>query len=174
MKKYLAALAIVLIPLAAQPMFEKNIGQHHRDVDYTVRGSNRTVFLSRGEAAIALPDGHAVRLRLKQSKRTRAEGLDRLPSVSHYFVGNNPKRWRTDVPHYGRVRYREVYPGIDVVYYHDASRQFEYDFLVKPGADPGRIDLAFEGADRIKTDSGSTHHHPASPARLPGNRRQAS
>ncbi len=82
--KYFLCVMIGLLPLPAQPIFEKNIGQHHREADYTVRGSNRTVFLSRGDAAIALPNGHAVRLRLKQSKHARAEGLERLPSVSHY------------------------------------------------------------------------------------------
>jgi hypothetical protein len=44
-------------------------------------------------------------------------GLDELPGKSNYFIGNDPKKWRTNVPTYAKVRYEEVYPGIDVVYY---------------------------------------------------------
>ncbi|MGH7813392.1 MAG: hypothetical protein ACREQI_05250, partial [Candidatus Binataceae bacterium] len=45
------------------------------------------------------------------------EGVDPLPGKSNYFIGNDPKKWRTDVPMYAKVRYRNIYPGIDLVYY---------------------------------------------------------
>jgi hypothetical protein len=78
-------------------------------------------------------------------------GTDELPGKSNYFIGNDPKKWRKNVPHYAKVRYEEVYPGIDLVFYGNQS-QWEFDFIVAPGADPDVIRLAFEGADEIDID----------------------
>ena len=78
-------------------------------------------------------------------------GLEELPGKSNYFIGNDPKKWRSNVPHYARVAYLEVYPGIDLVYYGN-RQQLEYDFIVAPGADPDAIRLGFEGADEINLD----------------------
>jgi len=65
---------------------------------------------------------------------------DELPGKSNYFIGNDPKKWRTNVPTYAKVRYENVYPGIDLVYYGNQG-QLEYDFVVAPGADPHAIVL---------------------------------
>src|SRR5207247_8423963 len=54
-----------------------------------------------------------------------------------------------------RVHYVDVYPGIDLVYY-GRPRQLEYDFIVAPGADPDRIGLGIEGAERIEVDGEGT------------------
>lgn len=69
--------------------------------------------------------------------------LDELPGRSNYFLGNDPKKWRTNVPNYAKVKYQSVYPGVDLVYYGN-PRQLEYDFVVAPGADPNVITLEFE------------------------------
>lgn len=76
-------------------------------------------------------------------------GLDELPGKSNYFIGDDPRKWRTNVATYARVEYRDVYPGIDLVYYGN-HRQLEYDFVVAPGADPRAIRLSFQGAGRIR------------------------
>ena len=72
-------------------------------------------------------------------------GENELPGKSSYFIGNDPSKWRTNVPTYAKVKYEEVYPGIDLVYYGNpgAPGQLEYDFVVAPGADPRAIRLAF-------------------------------
>ena len=75
-----------------------------------------------------------------------------LAARSHYLRGRDPRNWRTGVPHYGRVRYTEVYPGIDVEYYGTASA-FEFDFIVTPAADPDQIRLQFDGARQIEVDN---------------------
>jgi uncharacterized repeat protein (TIGR01451 family) len=80
-------------------------------------------------------------------------GLDELPGKSNYFIGNDPKKWRTSIPHYAKVRYEQVYPGIDLVYYGSTQGQLEYDFIVAPGADPKAITLGFEGSDRLEVDA---------------------
>ena len=73
------------------------------------------------------------------------QGLDELPGKANYFIGRDPKRWRTDVAGYAKLRCRGVYPGIDLLYY-GSGRELEYDFVVAPGGDPTRIRLRFEGA----------------------------
>ncbi len=72
-------------------------------------------------------------------------GLGELPGKSNYFIGNDRKKWRTNVPNYAKVQYTDVYPGVDLVYYGN-QRQFEYDFVVTPGADPKAITLDIVGA----------------------------
>ena len=79
-------------------------------------------------------------------KPRQLEGTGLQSGVTHYYGGVNPRQWRRNVPHYANVRASEVYPGIDVVY-HGRQNQLEYDFVVKPGADPGLIRIAFPGAE---------------------------
>ena len=68
-------------------------------------------------------------------------GAEQLPGKSNYFIGNDPKKWRTNVPTYAQVKYQGVYPGVDLVYYGNQGGQLEYDFVVAPGADPSAIAL---------------------------------
>jgi photosystem II stability/assembly factor-like uncharacterized protein len=75
-----------------------------------------------------------------------------LPGTVSYFVGNDPKQWRTEIPTYSRVRRKGIYPGVDLVYYGN-QQQLEYDFIVAPGVDPGRIRLAFTNAERLSLDA---------------------
>jgi hypothetical protein len=79
------------------------------------------------------------------------EGIEPLGGHSNYFIGNDPAKWRTDIPHYGRVRIQELYPGIDLVLYGN-PRQLEYDFVVAPGADPNQIRLSVSGAEDLRID----------------------
>jgi hypothetical protein len=81
-------------------------------------------------------------------------GAEELPGKSNYFIGNDPKKWRTNVSSYARVKYEGVYPGVDLVYYGN-QRQLEYDFVVAPGADPNRIRLSFAGAEGMRVDAAS-------------------
>ena len=43
------------------------------------------------------------------------------PAKANYFLGNDPKKWRTNVPTYARVKYKDVYQGVDLVYYGSQS-----------------------------------------------------
>jgi hypothetical protein len=89
---------------------------------------------------------------LGANPRPRVRGEEELPGRVNYLIGQDPNGWRTDIPTYARVRHEEVYPGVDLVYYGN-QRQLEYDFVVAPGADPDRISLGIEGAERAELDS---------------------
>jgi hypothetical protein len=75
-------------------------------------------------------------------------GVDQLEGTASYFIGNDPAKWHPGLPTYGKVRFNQVYPGIDLVYYGN-QRQLEYDFVVAPGASPQPIRLHFEGVKGI-------------------------
>jgi hypothetical protein len=82
----------------------------------------------------------------------QVKGLEALPGKANYFQGNDPKRWRTNTPTYGKVKYHNVYPGIDLVYY-GRHQQLEYDLVITPGADSRSIRLSFEGTDKLEVDT---------------------
>ena len=86
------------------------------------------------------------------NRGSEAAGRDELPGKSHYLIGSDPAKWRTNVPTYAKVGYEDVYPGVDLVYYGNQG-QLEYDFVVAPGADPRVITLAFDGAREVHIDA---------------------
>lgn len=155
--------------------FEANQGQTDKVVHFVARGSGYTLFLTSAELVLALStssdrsnsakdsrdsDGDTsqplsddvVRIRwLNANPRAKIEGLAPLPGKSHYFVGKDPKQWRTDIPNYAKVRYRDLYPGIDLIVYGN-QRNLEYDFEVSPGADTQAIVLEFGGIDNLTID----------------------
>ncbi|MEO5573752.1 MAG: hypothetical protein ABIR48_04635 [Gammaproteobacteria bacterium] len=75
-----------------------------------------------------------------------------LPGKSKHFSGSSADNSHTDIAHYAKVHYRDVYPGIDLVYYGN-QQQLEYDLVVAPGVDPKQIRLGFRGADKISLDA---------------------
>ena len=79
-------------------------------------------------------------------------GSDRLSSKANYIIGNDPSKWHRGVPHYARVSYHDIYPGIDLTY-HGQQNQLEFDFVVAPGSTPDPINLSFSGASRMRTDA---------------------
>ena len=74
------------------------------------------------------------------------------PAKVNYFIGKDSSKWHSDVPLFGQVSYRNLYPGIDLAF-HGNGKQFEFDYLIKPGANANAITLGFQGADQISTNS---------------------
>jgi hypothetical protein len=145
--------------------FEANQGQTDAAVNFLSRGSGYALFLSPGEAVLSLQKPNlatadasespnsVLRMQLVGAKAAaQVTGLDALPGTSNYLNGIDPSQWHTNIPNYGRVKYQDVYPGIDVVYYGN-QRQLEYDFIVAPGANTNDIQLSFQGALNISLDS---------------------
>jgi hypothetical protein len=89
----------------------------------------------------------------KANPSAEVVGVDEQVSRSNYFIGNDPKKWHLGVPTFAKVKFMNVYPGIDLVYYGNQP-QLEYDFVVAPGANPDRIRFDVSGAKRITKNSG--------------------
>jgi hypothetical protein len=94
-------------------------------------------------------DAIPVRMKLEGANpHARVEGVEQLPGRMNYFVGKDPGKWRSGIPTYAQVKYTRIYRGIDLVFYGNPT-QFEYDFVVSPGARPDDIRLRFAGADKL-------------------------
>src|SRR2546425_868232 len=134
--------------------FEANRGQTDSRVKFLNRGKGYTLFLSPSEAVLALRGReHVIRMRFQGANPdAKITGLEKLPGIVNYFIGQDRKKWRTNIPAYARVKHKDVYPGIDIAYYGN-QRQLEFDFIVAPGANPNVIKLAVEGADRLDVDA---------------------
>jgi carbohydrate binding protein with CBM6 domain/beta-propeller repeat-containing protein len=141
--------------------FEPNRGQTQEDVRFLSRGPGYSLYLTAGEAVLVLaktsPEQKAKSIALRMSlvgadRKSLVSGIEELPGKANYFIGKDQSKWRTNVPTFAKVHYSEVYPGIDLVYYGN-QRQLEYDFVVKPGADPKKIVLGFKGTDKLEIDA---------------------
>ena len=163
--------------------FEANQGQTDEQVKFLTRGSGYTLFLTSSEAVLSLQRSSAdtqtrepevpsplssrstspehsaeapavVRLQLiGANPEAKVVGVEKRASRSHYLLGRDRQHWHSNVPHYGKVRYEQVYRGVDLVYY-GKGQQLEYDFVVAPGADPNVIKLSFAGAEEVGIDEG--------------------
>jgi hypothetical protein len=163
------------LPLA----FEANQGQTDPQVKYMARGNGYTVFLTANETVFAMssqasPSRLSGRLGLRATSRTVATtkqapaaiymkpvGGNSHPQIAsgreltgrtNYFIGNDPSKWQQGVKQYATVSYRDVYPGVDMAF-HGQQRQLEFDFIVAPGANPGRITMGFTGARKLSVDA---------------------
>lgn len=160
--------------------FEPNLGQAGERVKFLARGDHFALFLTPNEAVLSLDVPGAAELQprrveqrpesfplhrgsphksailrlalLNGNANAEVSGVDRLPSVSNYFTGNNPAAWHAGIPNYAKVRYGGIYPGVDLVFYGNRETM-ECDFIVAPGSDPRRIRLQIEGSEHIKIGS---------------------
>lgn len=108
-----------------------------------------------GKSEIDLPDYvyQTVGLNIINAKKDhRIVGEAEKTGKVNIFKGDDPSGWHTDLSTYGRIRYVEVYPGTDLIFYGNEGR-LQYDFIVAPGADPGRIGFSFTGVEDIKKDA---------------------
>ena len=153
--------------------FEINEGQVDPAVKFLSRGPGYDLFLTSTEAVLSLRkprpfdrdprqpetkataeviEGAVIRLKMIGAKASaKVEGQDELPGKVNYFTGNDPEKWRRNVRTYRKVYYKEVFRGIDIVYYGN-QRELEYDFVLAPGADPKAIKFRVDGAEQIRLD----------------------
>jgi len=167
-------------------IFEPNQGQANLDpadrrAKFVTRGSGYSLFLGSDGAILSLlsrepskrgrsrqdgakPQASLTRVESLEMKLAGANpnvnvtGADRLPGKSNYFLGNDPAKWRHGVPQFARVRYENVYPGINLLFYGNQGR-LEYDFQVAPGSDPRQAELEFNGAKKLELNDGALVIH---------------
>jgi uncharacterized repeat protein (TIGR01451 family) len=154
-------------------IFEPNQGQANLDpadrrAKFVTRGSGYSLFLGSEGAILSLmsrepskpKDASLPRVESLQMKLAGANpnanvtGADLLPGKSNYFLGNDPAKWHRGVPQFARVRYEDVYPGINLVFYGNEGH-LEYDFQVAPGSDPKQAELEFNGAKQLELKDGA-------------------
>ena len=151
--------------------FVPNQGQVASSAQYVAQGQGYALALTSGNAVLNLGNGAAASAEPSatgdlQSQTSNVvsmslvggsgaggvQGLDELPGKVNYFLGPDPAQWHANVSTYGQVRYNNVYPSIDLVYYGNQG-QLEYDFIVNPGANSNEIQLHYDGVTSSQIDS---------------------
>lgn len=170
-----AAARFAKVPLS----FEPNQGQADPRVKYLAHGPGYTLALSPTETTLVLTHAtpvvpptlqtpskrldpkslvtkattRTITLRMLGANRApKINGVDKLPGISNYFVGNDRAKWHSNIPNYAKVRYSSVYPGVDLVYY-GTQGHLEYDLIVAPQGNPGAIRFAIDGADKVEVNA---------------------
>ncbi len=138
--------AFATLPLA----FEPNMGQADSSVDFLVHhGQAVTAFSSAG--TITSVGDKQITMSLDGAAAQVFSGSDELSSKTNYFVGNDQSQWHSDIPNFGKLLAKNVYPGIDLAYY-GTNSQLEHDFIVAPGVDYRQIAFGFTGQDNLALD----------------------
>ncbi len=72
-----------------------------------------------------------------------------LEGKVNYLIGRDPSKWQTNIPTFAQVRYRDLYPGVDALFY-GREGNLEYDFVVFPGASLDRVRLSFDSQKPVR------------------------
>lgn len=145
--------------ILSQPLsFIPNQGQASDQIQYYAVSGKCAVVLTPKGLVMRLPAAgsnrrlHALSLTpVGLNPQAELMPVEPLAGRANYFKGRDPKEWRTNLPTYGAVLYREAYPGIDLKVY-GTGRQLEYDVIVKPGADPSRVRFRTTGVKRLNVN----------------------
>jgi uncharacterized repeat protein (TIGR01451 family) len=143
----------IKLPLSFVP----NAGQTKSAVHFEVHDMGGTIFFTSGETVLALPattqtPSSVVRLHFEGANPAPAVvGVNRLPGIVNYFIGDDPALWRTNVPTYAGIVYRQLYPGIDLSY-EGTNGQLKSTYTVAPAADPSLIRWRHNGATSVRVD----------------------
>ncbi len=159
--------------------FKENKGQWHENVRYRADIGNATLFLENSAMSWLIydgeqiskfhenpsvnkdhdrlvMDGHTVRVHFEDAEEPRLENEALNTTHYNYFLGSDTTRWISNVPSYSSLRYREMWPGIDLRFY-GANKNVKYDFIVEAGTSPKSIVLRYEGADSLYLKDGDLH-----------------
>jgi hypothetical protein len=144
----------------APSAFEANRGQFGNRTEFAIRGPGYFVSLDAPGASFRLDSpkmfgrvaSRDLRIRMIGAEPSAtATAQDELAGRINYLIGKDPSAWITNVPTYARVKYENVYEGIDLVYY-ARGRDLEYDFVIAPGANADTIEMRVAGAERVALD----------------------
>jgi hypothetical protein len=170
--------------------FEINQGQAAQDVRFVSRSNGRALLLKKNETQLVLPNEKNKQPDVLKMKLAGAnynatiEGVNELQGHTNYFIGSDETQWQKDIPAYKRIKYGNVYDGVDLVYYGN-QRELEYDFIVAPNTNPDVIKLNFENAEDITIDANGDlilkvgnhtirQHAPVAYQEINGQRREVS
>jgi hypothetical protein len=139
--------------------FVENHGQAPDGVQFVMRRPSGTAFFSKSSVTIALPQSSLEMHFVRCSPLAVIEGEEKLAGEANFFEGSDPGKWRSQVPLFQELVYRELWPGIDAVY-STSTAAFKSEFRVRKGADPGvirwsygpdaQVEIERDGALRVK------------------------
>ncbi|MCL6600113.1 MAG: SBBP repeat-containing protein, partial [Alicyclobacillus macrosporangiidus] len=158
--------------------FVPNVGQVHPDVLYYTQSSGRTFYFTREQAVFTFMETSSKqrkRFKVRPKEREKGEAESPIRGITlalqfiganphvqlegrheaigkvNYFIGNDPTKWVTDLPTYHEVVYRDLWPGIDLLFTGKNGR-LKSELIVKPGANIEDIRIRYQGAERLSLD----------------------
>lgn len=140
------------VPGDLELSFEVNAGQAPEGVRFVARPGRLSIELGRNVTTYRLPNGRIIEVELSGAQSAAWQGLEPQPGRVNYLLGNDPRHWYTGIATYRRVTARNIYPGIDILYY-GKGRTLEHDLNIAAGADPTRILYAFRGVEKRAIDA---------------------
>lgn len=147
-----------LAPQAAWPKntvcFIPNRGQFSPPIEFAVQDKNKIIFFTAEEVTFILPGESSpwvVKMKFLNSKARRNPVPEGKPEATFSYFKGGQREWKTGVPAYSQVRYHKLWPGIDLAY-SNSEEGLKSEFIIGPGADPGNVRLAIEGADAVTID----------------------
>ncbi|MCJ7443472.1 MAG: SBBP repeat-containing protein, partial [Methanotrichaceae archaeon] len=139
--------ATIKLPLS----FIDNRGQVSDETKFMVKTSSATIYFTSSEILFALPSENntsIVRMSFEGANPGQLVSEEPLPGKANFFIGNNSSKWVTEIPTYGSVKYENLYPGVDLVF-KGIDGNLKHEMVLKPGADPAKIVLAYSGQDNL-------------------------
>jgi photosystem II stability/assembly factor-like uncharacterized protein len=155
--------------------FEPNVGQAESSVKFIARGIASTFLFTQREMVVEIfdrvldlpsrPSDNSTRPVVPPKTTTlsmqlvganpnsKIQGIAKLPGKTNYFRSSDRKQWKTGIDNFSRIEYTDVYPGVSLVYYGNRQK-LEFDFVIKPQADPGRLRMRFDRTQAISLDPG--------------------
>ncbi len=136
--------------------FVPNAGQTDARARFSAQTAGASFYFTRKAAVLSLRPGakdgrRGAVLRLAflgANPDVEIEGRRRGRATVNYLLGNDASAWHTGLPTYGALVYRELWPGIDMVF-RGAAGRLKYEFVLRPGARVRDIRLAYRGARRL-------------------------
>ncbi|MCH8554366.1 MAG: hypothetical protein LAT76_04350, partial [Schleiferiaceae bacterium] len=165
-----------VLPLRAQPLFVQNNGQWAPHIHFKYEFPGGAVFFEDTTITFALIDpstiqkahtnralsaptdvvmAHAYKVHIQGANVPQAVfGSRKQAAYYNYFIGNDPQKWKSDVPTYQEIRYKSVYPGVDLRFYHHPTLGLKYDFILENGEEYTQIALRYEGLSNLQLKEG--------------------
>ena len=164
-------------PLSIPLTFEANAGQASSEVAFVARGPHLSTFLTRTGIEVEprgsrnnLATHHRLQITFARASHASEQishlknasiawkGIAPLRAQTNYFIGSDPSKWRTAIPHYARAEARRILPGVDLVAYSNAAddrreNQLEFDLQIAPQADASRLRIKISGAEEMRLNA---------------------
>jgi len=155
-----APAATTVQQLGKIPLWFEPAGNSAAGPAFVARTKGYSISVAQGTVAFRMQGAKAgganaatVELTFENANASAAvQGEEKQVGISSYFVGRDPKLWRTAVPHFGKLRVAQLYPGTDMVFYGD-GQQLEYDVVLRPGADARKVVFDVKGARALHVNA---------------------
>ena len=141
--------------LATRPIdFVANRGQWDRRIDFAGRYGSMTAVVRQATVTLGADVDPATAISLAfEGASSAVSPTGEQPRATHYnfYLGSDSSRWRSDVPAFGAVAWRDLYRGVSVRL-HEQSARLEYELRLDRGADLDQVVIRADGTSNAQIE----------------------